>query len=160
MKAQIVSFHCVVKDRMGKVISSTYNHDVLTSDDGPAGRLKGLAEGLVDLKKGEKRRIIVPAKDAYGFYDPGQVKRCSLSRLELLEPSQRMELGDLVRFGDDDGRQVYRVTEIRGDQVTLDANHPLAGQDLVFEIEATAARDATPEEISLSGEKEEPPHLH
>jgi len=150
MNAQIVSFHCVVKDKMGRVISSTYNQDVLTYDENQKDLLVGLVKGLQNLKKGEKRRIAVSAKEAYGFYDPQQVVHCSRSSLTR---NDRVRLGDKIMLAADDGaRQMYRVTEILGDDVTLDGNHPLAGQDLVFEIEATAARAATPEEISGSSE--------
>lgn len=148
MKAQIVSFHCVVKDPMGRVISSTYNQDVLTYDENQKEVLGGLIKGLQDLKKGEKRKIFVPAKEAYGFYDPGQVLHCS--RMNLKSRSPAVKLGDQVMLSGDQERQIYRVTQIAGDQVTLDANHPLAGQDLIFEIEATAARAARPDEVSVT----------
>ena len=69
MKAQIVSFRCVLRNKFGKIISSTYNQEVITCE--PAkGMLQGLAQGLQDLKKGETRRITLPAAEAYGFYDP------------------------------------------------------------------------------------------
>lgn len=151
MNAQIVSFHCVVKDKMGRVISSTFNQDVLTYAESQQDRLKGLAKGLQNLRKGEKRRIIVPAPEAYGYYDPNQVVQCSRT---ALTPKVHVELGDKVIMAPSKGKpeRLFRVTEIFGDQITLDANHPLAGQDLIFEIEATAARAATHEELISSVE--------
>lgn len=158
MNAQIVSFHCVVKDKMGRVISSTFNRDVLTYDESQTHVLAGLVRGLQNLSKGEKRRIVVPANEAYGFYDPGQVLQCS--REGLSSRKKTMEIGDKVMLSGDEEKNVYRVTEIYGDKVTLDANHPLAGQDLVFEIEATAARAATPEEMAQSKKPEVPSTYH
>jgi FKBP-type peptidyl-prolyl cis-trans isomerase SlyD len=157
MKAQIVSFHCVVKDKMGRVISSTFNRDILTYDGSAPEILVGLVRGLQDLKKGEKRRIVVPAKEAYGFYDPAQVLHCSR---EGLAHQHKVKLGDKIMLSGDDEKNVYRVTEIYGDKVTLDANHPLAGQDLVFEIETTEARPATPDEVERSMKDEDSSHLH
>lgn len=157
MNAQIVSFHCVVKDQMGRVISSTFNQDVLTYDENQKDLLVGLVKGLQNLSKGEKRRIVVSAKEAYGFYDPRQVLKCSR---ENLTRSKVLSLGDKVMLANDGDRQVYRVTEILGDHVTLDANHPLAGQDLIFEIEATAARAATKDEMSQSSDWDAKDHLH
>jgi len=55
---------------------------------------------------------------------------------------------------------MFRVTKIQGDQVTLDGNHPLAGQDLIFDIEATEARDATSEELAESEEDSVHSYLH
>ena len=61
---------------------------------------------------------------------------------------ETLRRGDQVLMHAQNGEQnSMRVTEISGDRLTLDGNHPLAGQDLVFEIEATQARDATPEEL-------------
>ncbi len=56
MKAQIVSFHCVLSDPLGRIISSTFNHDVITQG-GPIDFLHGLSEGLQNLRKGELRRL-------------------------------------------------------------------------------------------------------
>lgn len=157
MNAQIVSFHCVVKNKMGHVISSTFNQDVLTYDENQKDLLIGLIKGLQNIRKGEKRRIVVPAKEAYGFYDPGQVLQCSR---EKLTRNSIVSLGDKVMIANDEARQVYRVTEILGDEVTLDANHPLAGQDLIFEVEATAARAATADELIQSSAYDPKQRLH
>lgn len=148
MGAQVVSFHCVLKDRMGRLISSTFNKDVITFADGYGDLLRGLADGMRNMKKGEKRRITIPAEKAYGFYDPDLVvilSRKQLARSVEIRPGEevtaRINGGDLRKF---------RVVEIHTDSVTLDGNHPLAGQDLTFEIEATEAREATQSEIQES----------
>lgn len=156
MKAQIVSFHCVLKTKLGKVISSTFNHDVITRDgSGSADLLAGLARGLQDLRKGEKRLISLQAHEAYGFYDPRKVLRRWRDDLP-----DRIRLGGRVLLDSRDGRaEEYRVTEINEDFVILDGNHPLAGEDLIFEIEATAVREATVDEIE-SSMTEETTELH
>ena len=67
MKAQIVSFHCTVKNKFGKVISSTFNHEILTGGQNlQADQLVALSKGLENLKAGEKRRITLDASQAYG----------------------------------------------------------------------------------------------
>ncbi len=157
MNAQIVSFHCVVKDKMGRVISSTFNQDILTYDGTQPEILSGLVRGLQDLKKGEKRKIEVRANEAYGFYDLRNVIHCSR---EALAGNSKVKLGDKVRIASDETQSLYRVTEIYGDEITLDANHPLAGQDLVFEIEATEARMATADEVRSAKTPEVSTKLH
>lgn len=144
-KAQVVSFHCVLKTQLGQVISSTVNYDVLTVPNSSAGKmLAGLNEGLEDLKEGEKRKINVSAERAYGFYDPEKVMVCSRESLDR----ENLRVGNTV-VGMHEGKSIsFRVTQVSGDEVTLDANHPLAGQDLIFEIEALDVRDATKDEIS------------
>lgn len=148
MKAQVVSFHCVLKDITGRLISSTFNQEVITHTEGPQQMLRGLAQGLQDLKKGEKRRVVLRAAQAYGYYDP---------QLVIEIPRKRLYQGEHLRLGQqvqaqfhDGGLQMLRVISISRNRVTLDGNHPLAGQDLVFEIEATEAREASAEEIAAS----------
>lgn len=145
MKAQVVSFHCVLKNKFGKIISSTFNNDVITQAGGPEPILSGLAEGLQNLVKGERRLISLGAEKAYGFYDPSKVIECER---EEVPRGKFLRKGDEVVLPNRNGKPMnLRVTGILGDILTLDGNHPLAGQDLVFEIEATEARDATAEEL-------------
>lgn len=152
MRAQIVSFHCVLRSQVGnQVLSSTFNHDVITQVEGvdPQGMmLRGLAEGLQGLKKGEKRQIFLDAKQAYGFYEPGLVKECPRQEVNN---GRQLEIGcEVVMHSPEGERRVFRVVEATSRTVTLDGNHPLAGMDLVFDIEATEAREATTEEIADS----------
>jgi FKBP-type peptidyl-prolyl cis-trans isomerase SlyD len=145
---QFVSFHCVVKDCLGRVISSSYNQNVYTGDS-PNGQLVGFSRGLRDLKVGERRTIFVKANEAYGFYDPEKTKEVVRDEFPADFPTD-LRVGDVVLIGSGDTGAMteFRVTELDSDKVTLDSNHPLAGQDLIFEIEATAVRS---EEESPSG---------
>jgi FKBP-type peptidyl-prolyl cis-trans isomerase SlyD len=159
MKAQVVSFRCVLKTKFGRIISSTFNQDVVTAVplDGEKQVLSGLAEGLQNLKKGDRRSIFVPAQRAYGFYEPSKV---ITQRRDDFPLDQLLNVGSEVELISESGtRNVFRVTEIIDDVITLDGNHPLAGQDLVFEIEATDARDAMPEDVgeARSSTAERPP---
>ncbi len=148
IKAQIVSFHCVLRDRVGKVISSTYNHGVLTSPEGQGKLLLGLAQGMQDLSQGEKRHISLSAEQAYGFYDPDLVIR--VSRRGIVQ-GRYLEVGNQIVTQATDGEyKVFRVVHATQIALTLDGNHPLAGQDLTFEIEATEIREATDEEMAES----------
>lgn len=147
MAVQVVSFRCVLKDKLGRVISSTINQNVLTSSVGDSNHLAALMGHLQDLQAGEFRKIDLRADEAYGFYNP---KLVLVRPWEDLNFSSPLRLGERVIYETEEGRKSFRVTEMTHDSVTLDANHPLAGQDLVFEIEATAARLATPDEIHAS----------
>jgi FKBP-type peptidyl-prolyl cis-trans isomerase SlyD len=148
MKAQIVSFHCVLKDKMGNLISSTFNQNVITQGSDPGQVPKGFVDALSDLKEGERRKISLSASQAYGFYDPELV--FDVARGSLSE-GRSLRLGDQIYARARDGKtKLFRVTQAQKDLVTLDANHPLAGRDLVYLIETTEVRDATSEEISES----------
>lgn len=147
MCPQVISFKCTLKNAAGRLISQTYNREVLNAmPPGQGGTLSGLNKNLQNLTRGEKRRFTVPAEEAYGLYDPNKV---------ILYPRRRLPKSvikdELVIIVDTSGvRRSYRVIEFHEEFASLDGNHPLAGQDLIFEIEALEARDATPEDIELS----------
>lgn len=146
MNSQIISFNCVLKNNLGRLISFTYNHDVLTATDNAEAMLLGLAQGLQNLKKGEKRKISLSAQQAYGFYDPKKI---------ILYPTQKLpkdcRIGQAISIVSKSGTiRNYRIIQFYNDMASLDGNHPLAGQDLVFEIEALDVREATSEEIKNS----------
>lgn len=144
MGIQIISYHCHLKNRMGRTISSTIVRDVLLDPDNPQIPLKALSEGLRDIKKNEVRQILLRAHEAYGPYDPTLVKTQFLEDIDLRYPPEMDEKIFVIQ----DGVSVaMKVIQLSSDTVTLDGNHPLAGQDLIFEIQALEVRDATVEEI-------------
>ncbi len=146
MKIQVISFNCLLKNKAGRFISSTFNREVLNAVEVKNSMLSGLAKGLQDLKKGEKRVIALTAEEAYGLYDPTKV--ILYPKKKLPQPSRLGETISIV--GKSGATRVYTLTQIHDDMVSLDGNHPLAGQDLVFEIETLDARQATQTEIDDS----------
>lgn len=146
MSTQVISFNCTLKNSTGKLISTTFNREVLTSVEDPGAMLLGLAKGLQNLKTGEKRTISLRADEAYGYYDPKKVILISRNKI----PKQ-LHVGEFITLiGQNNESQSYRIIQFHDDSVSLDGNHPLAGQDLVFEIETVEARAATAEEIQDS----------
>lgn len=146
MYPQIISFNCLLKNTAGKVLSSTYNREVLTVVDDEQAMLLGLAKGLQNIAEGEKRKIPLSAQEAYGFYDPKKV---------ILYPRKQLpkdiRVGTSVAIVGKSGKsRYYRVIELHSNMVSLDENHPLAGQDLIFEVEALSVRPATQKEIDES----------
>lgn len=143
MNAQIISFNCLLKSKAGQFISQTYNREVLTSIHDESAMLVGLSKGLQNLTKGEKRQISLSAVEAYGFYDEKKV---------ILYPQKKLpgnlRQGDPIAIvGKSGTSRSYRVVQIHDNLIRLDGNHPLAGQDLIFEIEALDVREATRAEI-------------
>lgn len=156
MSAQIISFNCLLKNKAGKFISSTFNREVLNTTHNQTAMLYGLAKGLQNLTKGEKRSIELSAEEAYGLYDPKKV--IYFPKKEL--PLYLKEGSPVTIRGKSGAVRSYRVLQIFDTMVSLDGNHPLAGQDLVFEIEALAARQATQKEIDESIEVDAVQLLH
>jgi FKBP-type peptidyl-prolyl cis-trans isomerase SlyD len=147
MLAQIISFNCILRSETGKEISSTHNCEVLTHfEDGQPGILSGLARGLQNVKKGEKRFVTVLAEEGYGVYDPKKVILYPRNKL-----SKTLKVDEFIKIISKTGvERCYRVLELHADLVTLDGNHPMSGKDLIFEIDTLEARDATQEEITGS----------
>ncbi len=146
MTAQVISFNCVLKNLAGHLISSTYSKDVLTSINGDQAQLLGLSKGLQNLSAGEKRTIQLAAHEAYGFYDPKKVVLFPRKKI-----SKEVRVGETVTIVGKSGRHsVYKVLSLHSDMVSLDGNHPLAGQDLIFEIETLSVRDATLDEVEAA----------
>lgn len=144
MNGQVISFNCILKNKFGQILGTTFNRDVLTYDESQKEVLKGLAEGMQNLKKGERRKISLSANQAYGFYRLEKVIDIFKDDLPQGREGCALKLGEeIIRYSPQGNREIYRVTHMTNDAVTLDANHPLAGQDLIFEIEATEVREAT-----------------
>jgi peptidylprolyl isomerase len=92
-----------------------------------------IEEALVGMSVGEKKSIVVPAASAFGEYDEEKV--FTVPRTDMPE-DLKPEVGDELVIGNEDDEELeVTVVEARDDSVTFDANHPLAGEDLTFEIE-------------------------
>jgi len=147
MHAQVISFNCILRNKTGQVISTTYNREVLTvSGLSVPGLLSGLNKNLQNLKKGEKRIIPLLAEEALRIYEPKKVILFPRRKLpKTIRTGQTLQIVSKTNV-----ERTYRILEIHNDFASLDGNHPLAGQDLIFEIEALEAREATADEIEES----------
>src|SRR5512133_1429159 len=89
-------------------------------------------EALIGMAPGEKKSVIIPAVDAFGEYDKDKVFTVPRSDMpDDLKP----EIGDeLVLTNEDDEDLGVQVVEVTEENITFDSNHPLAGEDLTFEI--------------------------
>jgi FKBP-type peptidyl-prolyl cis-trans isomerase SlyD len=142
---RVVSFHYTLRDPGGRVLDSSAGGEPISYLEGAGQIIDGLDEQLRGVAAGAKSRVTVPAKKAYGERDPAQVQRVKRGLLPL---EGELSVGDQFQTGPDRADPVVTVAGIEGDDVLLDANHPLAGVDLTFDVEITAVREATAEELS------------
>jgi peptidylprolyl isomerase len=90
-------------------------------------------EALIGMSIGEKKTVLIPAKDAFGEYDMEKI--FNVPRTDMPE-DLKPEVGDeLTITNDDDDAFDVTVVEVNEESVTFDSNHPLAGEDLTFELE-------------------------
>ena len=96
--------------------------------------IKGFDEGVTGMNIGEKKTVHIPASEAYGDMDPNYL--AVFNKVEI--PSDiPYEVGMQLNMHQDGSGQVMPVTvvEVTDTTITLDANHPLAGKDLIFDLE-------------------------
>ncbi len=142
---RVVTFHYTLRDSHGQLIDTSTGGAPISYLEGAGQIIDGLDTGLRELGAGIKARIQVPAAQAYGERDPGQVQKVLRA---LLPVEGELKVGDQFQAGEDAFAPTVTVMGVEGDSVLLDANHPLAGVDLTFDVEVIAAREATLEELS------------
>jgi FKBP-type peptidyl-prolyl cis-trans isomerase SlyD len=157
MARQVITFHYELKDDAGSTIDSSRQGEPLTFLEGAGQIIPGLEPALVGLEKGKLEKIFVEANDAYGPYDQSLVTQ--LPRAQF--PKSEIKSGDIFEVQKSGHIHLITVVEVTDDQVTVDANHPLAGKNLTFFVEVTSRRDATSEEISHGhAHSDHHPHSH
>jgi FKBP-type peptidyl-prolyl cis-trans isomerase SlyD len=112
---------------------------------GKSGLIEGLERAFEGLEKGARVDVTLPPEDVFGVSDP------SLTIVEEMRnvPPEYRRLGAEVAFQNDQGdTKVFRVTRIGEGKLTLDGNHPMAGQDAVCHAEIVDIRDATAGELA------------
>lgn len=141
----VVSLAYTLKVANGEIVDYTEADDPLEYLHGADNLIPGLERELVGLTVGSKKDVRVNPADGYGEYDPEDVEEYEISEFP---PGMKVELGMVVAIPDEDGSMVEAmVREITPTHITLDFNHPLAGQPLFFTVEVVAIREATPEEL-------------
>lgn len=131
-----VSVHCVGKLDSGEVFYNSFSQAPIEFVIGDAAILPGLETGIIGMHIGEKKIVQITSENAYGPRLPELVTTIPKSELPLEQDPQVGELLELLL--DDGSKIVAMITHIQEDELTIDANHPLAGRDLTFEISLEA----------------------
>lgn len=142
---QVVSIHYTLKNDAGEVLDASPAGEPLAYLHGHGNLIAGLERELSGRSAGDKLQVKVAAADAYGEYDPALVQRVPRRSLKGIA---NVRVGMRLQAQSGHGARPMTVTQLAGDMVTLDGNHPLAGQNLNFEVEIAAVRPATAEELS------------
>ncbi|MEP5762986.1 MAG: peptidylprolyl isomerase [Halieaceae bacterium] len=141
----VVSMHYTLKDQEGTVIDSSEGADPLTYLHGVGNIIPGLEKALVGKVAGDSVAVVVDPGEGYGEYQAELlqvVPRAAFEGVESIEVGMEFQ----AQAGDGSVRRIV-VREVEGDDVTVDANHELAGVDLHFAIDIVSVREATTEEV-------------
>jgi FKBP-type peptidyl-prolyl cis-trans isomerase SlyD len=143
---RLLSFHYVLRDPQGRLLDTSRGNPPVMCVEGAGQIVDGLEAVLRSLQPGETRKVVVPPEKGYGAREEALVQKVARTQL----PVDEIKVGDQFQTGADRHAPVVTIVAIEGDQVLLDANHPLAGQPLHFEVELVTARPATAEEIQAA----------
>jgi FKBP-type peptidyl-prolyl cis-trans isomerase SlyD len=144
MAAKVVSFHYTLKDGKGTILESSVGDDPLSYLEGTGQIIPGLESALKGAQKGDKKSVHVKAKDAYGEHEQDMIVQVPREQI----PKKDVVVGDQFHADSGHGQsQVVVVTAVSPTHITVDGNHPLAGQDLNFDVEILEVRDASKEEL-------------
>jgi FKBP-type peptidyl-prolyl cis-trans isomerase SlyD len=144
-KDMVVTFHYTLRNQAGQVLDSSSGSDPLTYLHGHRNIVPGLENALIGKSVGSRFSVTVAPAEGYGERVEEMVIRVPKSEWDL--PTE-VGTGQVVEVLTNEGVTVPAlVVEMTSEFVTLDGNHPLAGEELFFEIELTGVRAATREEL-------------
>ena len=132
-KGDNVKVHYTGRLEDGTVFDTSVERGPYEFTIGQSKIVPGFAEAVVGMKPGQSKTVEIPAKKAYGPHRKDMIAVVERSKLPAhLNP----EIGQRLRIDQADGQKIpATVVEVSDSTVTLDANHPLAGKNLIFDVE-------------------------
>jgi peptidylprolyl isomerase len=137
-----VKVHYHGKLTTGETFDSSAGREPLEFEVGSGSVIKGFDEGVTGMSVGEKKTINIPFDEAYGPVNPEMIIDMPKERFPA---EMELEVGMPLMMSDGQGHQFQvTITEIKEVSVMLDANHPLAGKDLIFDLELMEIEGSSP----------------
>ena len=134
-----VKVHYTGKLSDGQVFDSSEGKEPLEFTLGKGQIIPGFEKGLIDMKLNEKKTITIAKEEAYG--DINDNLRQEVKRSELPEDI-KPEVGMGLVSKSPDGQEMnLLVVEVKEESIVIDGNHPLAGKDLIFDLEVVEIKD-------------------
>ncbi|WP_373187524.1 peptidylprolyl isomerase [Halopseudomonas sp.] len=141
-----VSIEYTLTDDAGEVLDSSAGGEPMVYLQGAGNIIPGLEQELEGKEPGDELKVTVEPENAYGEFSAELVAvlgRNMFEGVDELEPGMQFHAS-----GPDGSTQIVTITAVEGDEVTVDGNHPLAGQRLTFEVKVVDVRDATEDEVA------------
>lgn len=124
-----VKVHYTGKLEDGKVFDTSNDNEPIEVVLGEGTLIKGFENGLIGMKDGDKKTIEIEPKEAYGEYIDGRIQEVEKTKLP-----EDIKVGMVLQATTEVGSMVITIKEIKEDTAILDANHPLAGRKLIFDL--------------------------
>ena len=141
----VVSIHYTLTDDDGVQLDASQDQQPLTYLHGAGNIIPGLENALEGKSVGDSLQVVIAPAEAYGEYQDNLVQQVPRA---LFDADQELRPGMRFQAQTDDGPVSVAITEVADDSVSVDANHPLAGKTLHFDVSVAELRDATAEEIA------------
>jgi FKBP-type peptidyl-prolyl cis-trans isomerase SlyD len=142
---KVVSFHYTLTNTQGVELESTRDRQPMSYLHGARNIIPGLESALSGKAAGDRFQVTLEPGEAYGERKPGNIQRIPAKHFR---DARQLQPGQAVSIQTRRGPVQASVVKVGRFNVDVDANHPLAGQTLTFDVEVTAVRDATGEELS------------
>lgn len=152
----VVKFNYTLTNGEGQILDKSEG-DPLAYLHGAGNIIPGLENALTGKVAGDKLTVTVPAAEGYGEYHAEMVQEVPR---QMFQGVDNIQAGMQFQAQTDDGIQIVTVKAVEGENIIIDANHPLAGQDLTFDVEITEVRAATAEELDHGHVHGEGGHHH
>jgi len=145
-KDSVVSMTYVLTNASGEELDRASKDEPFTYLHGHSQIVPGLEKALAGSLIGSQKKVVVTPADGYGEFD---AKLRTTSSRKQFPPDAELSIGMRFAADDDDGQPIiFTITELTGDDVSLDGNHPLAGETLHFDVEIVDVRPASAEELA------------
>ncbi|HJV95275.1 MAG TPA: peptidylprolyl isomerase [Albitalea sp.] len=153
----VVSMHYTLTDDSGDVLDSSRGGDPFSYLHGHNNIIPGLEKALEGTEAGFKSKVTVAPTEGYGEKNPEAIFEAPR---EHFPPDMKLEIGARVYADGPNGPITLTVIKLTETGAVLDANHPLAGKTLHFDVEITTVRSATTEELAHGHVHGEGGHNH
>ncbi|MCK0163592.1 peptidylprolyl isomerase [Marinobacter sp. S6332] len=144
-KPDVFTVHYVLKNKLGELVDTSEGGEPLHFLYGSPDVIKGIQEAVKDRNAGDCLEVTVPPSMAYGEHREDLVRKVPRSMFEGVE---NLRVGMKFQTNTGDNAQIVQVMGIDGNLIRIDANHPLAGFTLYFDLEIIERRAATADEIA------------
>jgi FKBP-type peptidyl-prolyl cis-trans isomerase 2 len=132
-RSDTVKVHYTGRLKDGTVFDTSAERGPYEFTIGESKIVPGFAQAVVGMKPGQSKTVEIPAEKAYGPHRKDMIAKIDRSKLPA---NVNPEIGQRLRIDQADGQKIpATVIKVSTSTVTLDANHPLAGKDLIFDIE-------------------------
>lgn len=139
----IVKVHYTGKYMDDRIFDSTATSDPIIFTIGDEMMIPAFEEAVMSMEAGEKKTIVLKAKDAYGEYDDDLL--IEVNRKDIFGDKD-LKVGDIIQVPTEDGAMVFKVLKIGEDIVVLDGNLEMSGKDVKFDIELITITDVNDKE--------------